>query len=306
MNISTDILQLALRQPTLYDQLELAHADTVRVPGSFDFTLQRFLSRQSLPVEDVAIVVYQPATRQKGASIELRYCIAGNQYCNNPACKNELCAMADEKGHCLSRLSIEVIAVHFQPSLISNLQKGAVTGLFDGTHKKPFVKTIVPCTKSKLTLEQMVHHHYEGMLKNIYLQSKALELLLYSSDQFTQNDPDERFGCRFLTQAEDREKIVKARNILLERLDEPITIRELARKVAMNECYLKKGFKAMYGTSIYDYFQKERMEKARQLFYEQGLSVSEVAVMMGYSCISHFSTAFKKHTGIKPCELLLR
>jgi len=48
------------------------------------------------------------------------------------------------------------------------------------------------------------------------------------------------------------------------------------------------------------------MEKARGLLYEQGISVSEVAMQMGYSCISHFSTAFKKHTGLKPCELLLR
>jgi len=29
-------------------------------------------------------------------------------------------------------------------------------------------------------------------------------------------------------------------------------------------------------------------------------------MLLGYSSISHFSTAFKKHTGIKPCELLLR
>ncbi len=144
------------------------------------------------------------------------------------------------------------------------------------------------------------------MLKNIFLQSKSLELLLFSSDQFIQNDTEERYGCRFLTQMEDRSKIEKARSILLEQLDAPITIRELARKVAMNECYLKKGFKAMYGTTIYDYFQKERMEKARGLLYEKGMSVSEVAMMMGYSCISHFSTAFKKHTGLKPCELLLR
>jgi AraC-like DNA-binding protein len=152
----------------------------------------------------------------------------------------------------------------------------------------------------------MVHHNYEGALKNIFLQSKALELLLFSSDQFVQNDTDDRYGCRFLTHMEDREKIEKAKGILLEQLDAPITIRDLARRVAMNECYLKKGFKAMYGTTIYDYFQKERMEKAKGLLYEKGMSVSEVAILMGYSCISHFSTAFKKHTGLKPCELLLR
>ena len=82
--------------------------------------------------------------------------------------------------------------------------------------------------------------------------------------------------------------------------------KELSRKVAINECYLKKGFKEMYGTTIFDFFQSQRMEHAKYLLYEKGLTVTDVSASLGYSSISHFSTAFKKHTGIKPCELLFR
>jgi len=302
-----DILSLAIPQPAMSDQLQLAEQDAVNVPDCLDFTLQRFTYDKPLPVEDVAMVVYQPAKRGQSAAVELRYCVAGNRYCQNPSCTDELCAKG-QKGNCKEKVaSVDMITVRFQPAFIQSLQKGSTTTtLFELQSRKPFVKTIQPCTKSKSVLEQMVHHNYEGVLKHIFLQSKALELLLFSSDQFMQNDPDERYGCRFLTHMEDREKIEKARSILLEQLDAPITIRDLARRVAMNECYLKKGFKAMYGTTIYDYFQKERMEKAKSLLYEKGMSVSDVAILMGYSCISHFSTAFKKHTGLKPCELLLR
>ncbi|ASZ10010.1 AraC family transcriptional regulator [Chitinophaga pendula] len=303
-----DILTLAIPQPAMSDQLQLAEHDAVAVPDCLDYTLQRFTYEKPLPVEDVAMVVYQPAKRGQSAAVELRYCVAGSKYCQNPSCTDQLCS--EGKGNCNERIpSVDIITVRFQPAFIQSLQKGATSTsapLFELQSRKPFMKTIQPCTKSKSVLEQMVHHNYEGALKNIFLQSKALELLLFSSDQFIQNDPDERYGCRFLTQLEDREKIEKARGILLEQLDAPITIRDLARRVAMNECYLKKGFKAMYGTTIYDYFQKERMEKAKSLLYEKGMSVSEVAILMGYSCISHFSTAFKKHTGLKPCELLLR
>ncbi|MVT06810.1 helix-turn-helix domain-containing protein [Chitinophaga tropicalis] len=302
-----DILSLAIRQPAMSDQLQLAENDTVAVPDCLDFTLQRFTYDRPLPVEDVAMVLYQPAKRGQTAAIELRYCVAGNKYCQNPGCTDQVCA-DKKKDNCVQKSpSIDMITVRFQPAFIQSLQKGSTSStLFDMQSRKPFVKTIQPSTKSKEVLDQMVHHNYDGALKNIFLQSKALELLLFSSDQFVQNDTDDRFGCRFLTHLEDREKIEKARGILLEQLDAPITIRDLARRVAMNECYLKKGFKAMYGTTIYDYFQKERMEKAKSLLYEKGMSVSEVAILMGYSCISHFSTAFKKHTGLKPCELLLR
>ena len=62
----------------------------------------------------------------------------------------------------------------------------------------------------------------------------------------------------------------------------------------------------MFGTTIFEFYQSQRMEHAKYLLYEQGQSVTEVSMMLGYSSISHFSTAFKKHTGLKPCELLFR
>jgi AraC-like DNA-binding protein len=48
------------------------------------------------------------------------------------------------------------------------------------------------------------------------------------------------------------------------------------------------------------------MEYATMMLREKGLNVTEVSDLLGYSSISHFSTAFKKYTGIKPCELLFR
>ncbi len=91
---------------------------------------------------------------------------------------------------------------------------------------------------------------------------------------------------------------------LLEVLHEHYTTSQLVRKSGMNADKLKKGFKEMFGTTIFDFYQGQRMEHARYLLYEKGLSVTEVSDMLGYSSISHFSTAFKKHTGLKPCELL--
>lgn len=110
-------------------------------------------------------------------------------------------------------------------------------------------------------------------------------------------------ACRFLAYEGEREKISLAMQIIQENLDQPHTIRELSRKVAMNECYLKKGFKALAGKTIHDYQQELRISRARVLL-QQGLSVTDVANTLGYSSISHFSTAFKKITGLKPCELL--
>jgi AraC-like DNA-binding protein len=102
----------------------------------------------------------------------------------------------------------------------------------------------------------------------------------------------------------EREKIFKAREILDAHYDEKMTIKGLARKVAMNECYLKKGFKTLTGSTIHEYIAARRISSARHMLQVEGRSVTEVAASLGYSSISHFSTAFKKATGLKPCELL--
>lgn len=110
-------------------------------------------------------------------------------------------------------------------------------------------------------------------------------------------------ACRFLAHESERDKVVDARNIIHDNLDSPLTIKELSRRVAMNECYLKKGFKALVGKTIHEYTQSLRIAKAKEML-QTGMTVSDVANELGYSSISHFSTAFKKATGTKPCELL--
>ena len=166
---------------------------------------------------------------------------------------------------------------------------------------------IVPlCDKNRLVLESLFTNRYADSLSNIFVNAQIQVLLLYSLDCLYGGEKDELFSCKFLANEDDRERIVKAREILLQRIGEPITIKELARKVATNECYLKKGFKEMFGTTIFDFYQGQRMEHAKYLLYEKSLSVTDVAALLGYSSISHFSTAFKKHTGLKPCELLMR
>ncbi len=111
-------------------------------------------------------------------------------------------------------------------------------------------------------------------------------------------------ACRFLAHESEREKIFKARDILDAHYDEKLTIKSLARKVAMNECYLKKGFKTLTGSTIHEYIAARRIATAKHMLQTEGRSVTEVAASLGYSSISHFSTAFKKATGLKPCELL--
>ena len=83
----------------------------------------------------------------------------------------------------------------------------------------------------------------------------------------------------------------------------PPTIDELSKISAMSPTKLKNDFKATYGLPIYEYFQKNRMLKAKSLLLEGQYSIKEVGMLIGYSNLSHFANTFKKEFGILPSEL---
>lgn len=96
----------------------------------------------------------------------------------------------------------------------------------------------------------------------------------------------------------ERRQLEDARTLLLQDPSTPPTIAELARAVGMNQCKLKAGFKQLFGNSIYALFQEERMNNALRLL--QTHNVTETAVILGYTNISHFSAAFQKQFGCLP------
>lgn len=73
--------------------------------------------------------------------------------------------------------------------------------------------------------------------------------------------------------------------------------------MALSESTLKRNFKMLYGTSIYEYYLRKKMQKARQLFTEKAIPVKEVAYMLGYEKVSNFIQMFKKHHNLSPGRL---
>jgi len=161
------------------------------------------------------------------------------------------------------------------------------------------------CAQTRMLLDQLQQTAATPFLQALQQNETAMQLMRRSLQCITLPFTACQVpACRFLVNDSEREKVMEATRVIAAHIDQPLTIRELARKVAMNECYLKKGFKALVGKTIHEYQQGLRITKAKELLQQEGQSVSDVANILGYSSISHFSTAFKKATGLKPCELL--
>ena len=296
-------------QSVLYGQSQLLQEKEQTIPGSVQYNIKRFKKLPQTNIEDRAIMLYHFKKDESAENyLELKFCIAGNTYCRSKnsecdSCKFHQSINCDEKIE-----TIDLVSFKFTPSHLSQFVKGIKQSTFSDdilnfNHTSSFSRSMPLSGKTKNVLEALLNHSYADSLENIYINAQTQMLLLYSMECMA-GDTLDNFTSKFLANEADREKIKNAREILLQHISDPLTIKALSRKVAINECYLKKGFKEMYGTTIFDFFQSQRMEHAKYLLYEKALSVTDVSSLLGYSSISHFSTAFKKHTGLKPCELL--
>ena len=295
-------------QLTIDSNMDLLYQKDQNISGSIEYSIKRYYAHQPIAAEDMGMMVYHYHTNQPNKNyLELRYCCTGNRYCEEKNCTrcNEL-----PTNNCKGKVNTaDVFTFHFTHTFLNQFTHNIKLGnrkdeVLAFKHPSSFTKVFPLCNRKRTVLDSFLNHSYSGSLENIFVNAKIHELLLYSLDCLV-DEKEEGFSCKFLANELDREKILNAREVLLQHIGEPITIKELSRKVAINECYLKKGFKEIFGTTIFDFYQQQRMEHAKYLLYEKGLSVTDVSAILGYSSISHFSTAFKKHTGLKPCELLL-
>ncbi len=312
MHQAQDILSIASRQPVMQEELHLLEQKEQQMPGSVQYSIRRYHKNKQWGLDEAGMMVYHFKKEDLSENyLELKFCLTGNVYCNHEGTECNKCRLNPMKGGRAEVESVDVLSFRFSPVHLSQfvkpfkLNQAVANDILAFEYKSSFSKILSLCSRTRMVLEALLNHSYTDSLQNIYINAQTQMLLLYSMECMAGDKELESFSCKFLANEADRDKIIRAREVLLENIGEPITIKELSRKVAINECYLKKGFKEMFGTTIFDFYQSQRMEHARYLLYEKGLSVTDVSMMLGYSSISHFSTAFKKHTGLKPCELLL-
>ncbi|MBI1307957.1 MAG: helix-turn-helix domain-containing protein [Bacteroidetes bacterium] len=142
---------------------------------------------------------------------------------------------------------------------------------------------------------------YSTSLVNVYLKGKVLELISHIFDV----PPDHLYeACPFLKEKDNVERIKQARTLLIEKMDDPPSLKELAREIGMNEYNLKIGFKNVYGVPPFKYLQDYKLTYSQYLLREGQLQVSEIAYAIGYKSASHYIEAFRKRFGSTPRKFM--
>lgn len=94
-------------------------------------------------------------------------------------------------------------------------------------------------------------------------------------------------------------RVLKGKEFIDSNFTAALTIEQIARKAGMSEYHFFRLFKQIIGLTPYQYILSNRLKTSAQLL-KADYSVSDVAIMMGFSDIFSFSKAFKKHFGLSP------
>jgi AraC family transcriptional regulator len=85
-----------------------------------------------------------------------------------------------------------------------------------------------------------------------------------------------------------------------EHLAEPLSLVELAQSVRLSPRHFARAFKESFGQPPHHYQLSRRIERAKTLLGDGKLSVTEIAIALGFADTSAFSTTFRRLAGGTP------
>ena len=202
----------------------------------------------------------------------------------------------------------DVISIHTNTAVINiEVDAAYLNGLFNLSEKSPILQSLLLNTQP-LLFEQIMYPSLKRIVDDIiagpidetfelfFLRVKAEELICRLLMELEKRDEKQLYTLN----SRDIQSLYKVKEQILEHLETPPQLNELAVSANMSASKLKRLFRQIFGYSIFSYYQDFRMKEAARLLKDEKLSVSDVGYQLGFTNLSHFSRVFNEHIGMKP------
>lgn len=109
---------------------------------------------------------------------------------------------------------------------------------------------------------------------------------------------------KLINSVEPGQLIQKVQDYILNHLEEDLpSTKELAKMFGTNEFTLKQNFKEVFKTSVYQYYNDERLKKAHLLIEQTTIPLGNIALLSGFNNYTNFFKAFKKKYNQSPGDI---
>ncbi|NLR90203.1 helix-turn-helix domain-containing protein [Flammeovirga agarivorans] len=98
----------------------------------------------------------------------------------------------------------------------------------------------------------------------------------------------------------DTARMFEVKEYITQDLSVTPNLEEICNEFGLSRSKLIRDFKAEFGRPVYKFYNHVRMEEARVMLVDKGLSVTEVSQELGFKGLSKFSDAFKNFYGMSP------
>lgn len=198
--------------------------------------------------------------------------------------------------HSIYADSVEPIcffSVHFSCAIVGfDNDKWNITGKID-TLPLDFVQNLKDYYLVNDVFKKLVEN-WMAKLPNYEFISKTLfqELLFEIFQNIKNNNNDYSSSL----------KVDKVIEYMINNIHKKITLTELSELVCLSPAYLSRVFKETTGYSVIEFFNKIKVDKAKELIIDGDKKIKEVAKILGFTDEFYFSRIFKKIEGISPLE----
>lgn len=96
--------------------------------------------------------------------------------------------------------------------------------------------------------------------------------------------------------------VADAKEFIEKHFSNDISLDDVSRSVDVSPYYFTRLFKEETGVTFVEYLTNVRIDRAKQMMSESGISMKEICAAVGYSDPNYFSRIFKKNVGVTPTE----
>jgi AraC-like DNA-binding protein len=186
----------------------------------------------------------------------------------------------------LSAASIEKLAF-VKEALQENTSLQAIIPLHFLT--KDALHILADCSVSKLFDRPEIILSFVSQ----FSQDSHMNLIEIEKDYDSEKQPGSRKADALLIQ--------KLYDYILAHLEEPLpSLKALSRLFGTNEYKLKDGFRHFFKTSIYQFYNEERLKRAHLMIQQTDIPLKNISVMNGFPDYPNFSKSFKRRFGYTP------
>ncbi len=200
--------------------------------------------------------------------------------------------------------SLQLIGVYFKSSLVRKFLKKDIfhyVSEYSQVRLKDHDKRTISLEENTL-LKEIFETDLTHEFGRLVLYNRILLLVEKTMHRFLLNELPVSKTKRL--REKDMDGLKEVEFILSEKeLEKFPSINELSRIAFMSSSKLKERFKQVYGMKLYEFYNYNRLLKAKQWIESGEKTVKQAAYQIGFSNPSNFSKAFKKEFGRLPGEI---